>query len=1199
MFYAIGNVGDDKKTDKSRVNDSKDPKECVVEIMDYDVPLAEFPTGIGGDYIAPSEWKAGNTAYDNLYSEYTYDEEGKFKGFGAESYEFRYEMKGITDEQRQVNIDAWRDFYRFVVTSTDEEFVANFENYFVLDSALYYYLFTERYLMVDNRAKNSFWHRGRVYITQAQFNEMGEEKAKGYIVDDAKALINDGYRWDLTFGYDFDTSLGISNTGQLVLTYGQEDVDKYANGEYIYRAAESNFFCRVRDLFADKLKGVFQSRESLRAWSANDLIKQWDDAQSQFPEELWRRDVERKYIRTYRGVSIDNSIAGKQDPTFLEPMLNGRKKYQRRQIERNNELYFATKYVSTFAKDDFIRMRFTKPEGALIAPDYTLYLTPFTDMYITAEFGNTAPIVFRAKAGIEYPVVRKTESDAADIVLIYGASFIQAIGDLSRCYLREGNFSKATRLQSLIIGSNVDGYKNESLTQLALENNKLLEYLDIRQTTELKTVVDLSQCNNLIELRAEGSGITGVIFANGGKLEKAYLPAVASLTMKNLQYVDVFNVSNYGNLQQLVVENVPAINTYNIVNTSPLLNTIRLVGINWDESYRIQNTSILDRLMSMRGIDDNSYTIPKSVLTGYFYASVVKEKQLADYNNQWKFLTVEYSSLINQFAVTFLNADGSILDVQYVDKGSKPVDPITRENNPIATPTLASTISTDYTFAGWDSEFITVFENMTFTATYTETTREYTIKYTSNGNVLQETVAPYGTSVWYSGDIPTYTAEESAYKYYLFDGWDTSGYVNGNKTINAVYDSCEYSSGYFNGKELSAMRPVEIYAMTKLGLESTYIESKDSLSITLGNDISYNDVEEQVLISQETVFNGTNYVDTQVQLLKEDRDFVLAIDYSVDSSNSNGSMLAECYSDNGMSGFRLWYNSGVKFGWGTSTTNPTSVNTREMIVLRHIKGENGLHVYASNLSGSEPSYIELSGAHSMSHDGTLVFGCSKADDGTYENHAIGTIYWSKVWYADLGDETCSNLAYWPHEKMIFEMCGFKRYYLSNNASKRSAMSFLALGVLSNQMNYGGSTYNEGGWATSSLNTYLNNRIYKAFPTKWKQLMKQVQVKSSIGNQSTELSSSDCYITIPSVYELNSSMSSEPYYSEAYPAATIDYFTNQASRICYDKNGTAVVYWTRSPNASYATYIYTVNANGSTTGYNYPNTPCYVRIMFSI
>lgn len=181
-FYAIGNMGDDKKTDFRRVNDATDPKEFILEITDFDVPLGEFPTGkesgTGGAYISPEEFVAGNTAYDNLYSEYTYDEEGEFKSFGAESYEFRYEMDDITDEQRQANIDAWREFYTFVVTSTDEEFIANFENYFVLDSALYYYLFTERYLMVDNRCKNSFWHYGKC---------------------------DDGiYRWDLCFGYDFD-----------------------------------------------------------------------------------------------------------------------------------------------------------------------------------------------------------------------------------------------------------------------------------------------------------------------------------------------------------------------------------------------------------------------------------------------------------------------------------------------------------------------------------------------------------------------------------------------------------------------------------------------------------------------------------------------------------------------------------------------------------------------------------------------------------------------------------------------------------------------------------------------------------------------------------------------------------------------------------------------------------------------------------
>jgi hypothetical protein len=154
------------------------------------------------------------------------------------------------------------------------------------------------------------------------------------------------------------------------------------------------------------------------------------------------------------------------------------------------------------------------------------------------------------------------------------------------------------------------------------------------------------------------------------------------------------------------------------------------------------------------------------------------------------------------------------------------------------------------------------------------------------------------------------------------------------------------------------------------------------------------------------------------------------------------------------------------------------------------------------------------------------------------------------------------------------------------------------------MNYSNSSKNSGGWAESSLNTYLNNRIYGAFPIKWKQLIKQVQVKSSIGGgstatPSTTISRSDCYIFIPALYELSSSRSSEPYYSEVSPASTIDYFASDTSRICYDGSGTAVQYWTRSPNAQYDYAIYTINTSGGLGGYIYPYDSHHVRIMFSI
>ena len=1208
-YYALGNVGDSKKTDDTRVNDKNDPKEFVIEIMDYNVSLAEFPTGNGKDICPVENWKEGNAAYDYLYAPYKY-KDGEFSSFGNESYEFRYEMKGITEEQRDANINAWREMYKFVVTSTDEDFYANLKKYFVVDSALYYYLFTERYTMVDNRAKNSFWHYGKAYFTTEEAAAFDGEIQSKYI-DDEQAAFNDGYRFDLTFGYDFDTSLGIGNTGKLVLTYGKEDTDYYVDGDptssYIYRAAESTFFCRVRDLFKSELQAMFVDRENANAWSSDGLINQWDNAQSQFPEEIWRLDIQRKYLRTYQGISIDNSIAGTANPRFLVEMMNGRKKYQRRMFERNQELYMATKYFGNTATQDQIMMRFNNPVGATVAQDFTLYLTPYSDMYIGVKFGNVTPVNFRAKAGVEYTIPYSIDTDTADITLIYGASFIQAIGDLSKCYVGDNDFSKASRLQSLVIGSDVEGYENTYMTKITLGNNKLLEYLDIRNITGLNSVVDLSQCNNLLELHAEGSGATGVIFSNGGKLNRAYIPSVISLTMKNLNNIEVFEVESYDNLQTLVIENTPFINTYDVVNSANKLNTVRLVGINWDSSYNIADSSILERLLLLRGIDNDGYETLVSIISGRFHAAIIKQKQLENYITAWSDLEISYNTLIVQYSVTFMNDDGSVLDVQYVDKGTKAVDPITREDNPIPTPTKESTVSTDYSFAGWDKTLVDAFEDQVITATYSETTRNYTIKYVSNNTVLQETSAPYGSSVLYEGEIPTYTAEESAYKYYLFSGWNQGGYVNGDKTINAVYDSCEYKEGYFVGKEIADMRPVELYMMTKLGLAgiitlTDYVSAKDALTIQLGNDFSYSDIEEQVLISDKTVFNGSNYVDTGVTLLSEDRDFVLAIDCKMDSGNSNNAVLAQCFSGLDTSGFKLTYNSGIKLLWGSSSATPFSVNNREMIVLRHIKGENGIYVYSSNTTGDSSYYVKLSGIHSMVHNVSLVFGCSKLEDGSYENYGLGTVYWSKVWYADLGDAVCKKIAYWPHESINFEACcesngSMKRYYLSDNSGARSSIAFISSNTLAHPAVMDTASTNAGGWAGFALNSYLNSRVYEAFPDSWKQLIKQVKVKSSIGEKSLTVSSSDCYVFIPSISELIPSMTSEPYGSEG---TIISHFTSNEARICYNPEGTAVQYWTRSPSIDWNNYVFRILTTGSYQAVTQLSAAdVYPRIMINI
>lgn len=1205
-YYALGNIGDSKKTDDTRVFDKNDPKEFCVEIMDYNVALAEFPTGkvdeSGKKVICPeSEWKTGNTAYDYLYAPYKY-KDGEFKSFGSESYEFRYEKKGITEGERQANIDAWREMYKFVVTSDDEKFKADFDKYFVKDSVLYFYLFTERYLMIDNRAKNLFINYAKAYFTQeeaAQFKtEYGVEIQSEYI-DDTQAAIRNGYRFNLTWGYDFDSCLGIDNTGKLVLTYGQEDVDYYTDGDpssgYIYRAAESTFFCRVRDLFKSELEAMFVERESAGAWSASGLINQWDKAQSQFPEEIWRLDTQRKYLRTYLGVSIDNSIVPKEGAIaerFLKNMLNGRKKYQRRMFERNQELYMATKYFGNRATQDQIMMRFNNPTN--VETDFTLYLTPYSDMYIGVKFGNFTPINFRAKAGQQYTVPYTL--DTADITLIYGASFIQSIGDLSKCYVGDNDFSKASRLKSLSVGSDEVGYSNGFMTNIGLGSNELLEYLDIRNITGLNSVVDLSSCGKLLELHAEGSGATGVIFANGGKLQKAYLPSIISLTAKNLSDIKEFNVETYNKLQTLIVENTPFINTYNIINSAPNLNIVRLIGMNWDKDYHIEDAAILNRLLTIRGIGNDGYETLISSLSGNFYSAMVKQKELEIFTKTWKDLSIGFDTMIEQYTVTFKNEDGTILDVQYVDKGANAVDPITREENPIPTPTKESTVSHDFTFSKWDSTLSSVFSDRVITATYTPSLRRYTVKYVAKGVTMQEISGLYGETVFYTGSTPVYTTEEPAYVYYLFDRWDQSGYINGNKTINAIFSKCEYKQGYFDGKELADLTPVEIYAMTKLKLETSVLEDMDEVTIPVGMDYHYDDIESQVIVSEKTSFDGSNYIDTQLKLFEEDRDFVLAIDYEFCKGATTNSVIAQCFQSNGSNGFKLWYGSGAKFTWGTSSANVGQIDYREMLVIRHKKGENNLWIYNSNLGGSSVSISEMTRTKSTSTNSTLVLGALKADDGSFENHTIGNVYWCKVWFTDLGEDICKELAEWTHENITLNVCGFKKYYLSDNPSQRCSFSLLASHLLERDRSLSNVQVNTGGWAEMTLNSFLNERLYKAFPLQWKLLIKKVSVLSSIGGKSNDTSTSECYITIPACIEVNSAMEREPY---IYEGTSISFLTtNESRKRAYD-GGDYSSYWLRSPNAFYTNYVYQVDADGALYGYSYPSDTSGVLIEVSI
>ena len=1257
-FYAIGNVGDSKKSDDTRVNNANDPKEHVIEIADVDKPLYNFPTGKEANAICPvSEWKAGNTAYDILHSqEYVYDSDGEFESFGGTTFEFRYEMDGITEEQREININIWRDLYKFIVTSTDEEFYSNLKNYFVVDSALYYYLFTERYTMVDNRAKNSFWHYGKVYISETEAAELGETEASYYIIDNAAAAINDGYRYDLTFGYDFDTALGIDNTGDYVFSYGKEDTDYYdgSSSKPVFRAMDSTFFCRLRDLFPSEMQAMFKNREERNAWNSGLLIAQWDNSQAQFPEELWRLDYERKYYRTYLGLSIDNSIIPSAEQTegqveaktYLVGKFFGRKKYARRAFETNQEMYFATKYFGQKALGSVFWIRGNTYGGNddNLKQNYSLTLVPYSDMYLCMQYSSTGTPIHsvdengkpkRIKAGESYTFVNNEAT--MDFIYVYAANWIQEVADLSRCYFDDNDFSAATRLQKLVIGSTDAGYDNPNMTNILVGNNQLLEHLDLRNVSGINSVIDVSGCSNLKELYAEGTNAIGVIFADGGLLHTAHLPnTIKSLSMKNLNYIhdENFVVGGYGNLLTLIVENTPNINTYNIVNNAPELDYVRLIGLNWNAE-----SSILSRLFGIDGIDSSGNEIDQSVLTGTITVPTLGGYELKKYRDAWSDLTIYLTEgETPQFKVTFVNDDGTVLDTQYILQYGSAIDPCSEGYENRIVPTKESTIQYQYNFVGWDEEFTNITEDIIVTAQYEEKLREYTIRYASMGQkIIDYENVPYGENRVYKGDIPTYTAAEPSV-FYLFKGWDKSGFAtsdfdeNGIKTINAVFDRFDGGASFFKTTELSKLTHVQLYALLRLSKAGNvnigdnhnqddpdyegFIADGSEYSFSMGNDFEYGDIDSVLLVNKQkcvinntnlediprygdgknngvsTVFTGSHHIDTGIKLFDTNKEFVLAMDYEF--TNNVGTLAQCCDVDSGR-GFRLWYNTIGRLTYDEKHEDLVETNKREMIVLRNAfdkeQGKYMLTVYKSNFDGDDISFKSLPREIIADTDMSLILGAAMPELGTF-NNSKGNINWAKLWYADLGEDACKSLAMWVHEDITMQACGFNRYYLSET-SGRCSFSLLATHLLGRTMAWqpkdSVNGTNDGGWAASDLNTFLNDRFYNSIPVNFRSLLKRVKVRSTDGVGSS-IVESDCYVTIPALVELcNDYRDTEPYNDEikngedSSLTKCVSYIKEVSTEASPDRtrkiNGVATEYWTRSPSIGYSNYVCYIDATG--------------------
>ncbi len=144
--------------------------------------------------------------------------------------------------------------------------------------------------------------------------------------------------------------------------------------------------------------------------------------------------------------------------------------------------------------------------------------------------------------------------------------------------------------------------------------------------------------------------------------------------------------------------------------------------------------------------------------------------------------TAQFSAETNKYTVTWENEDGTVLktdtDVEY---GATP-------SYDGETPTKSADEQYTYTFSGWNPTVSEVTWDVTYTATFNEVARTYTVKWKNeNGTVLEtDTDVAYGVTPSYDGETPIKPTDEQFT--YTFTGWSPEvSAVTTNITYTAVY----------------------------------------------------------------------------------------------------------------------------------------------------------------------------------------------------------------------------------------------------------------------------------------------------------------------------------------------------------------------------------------------------------------------------
>lgn len=501
------------------------------------------------------------------------------------------------------------------------KFLNEYAEYFGNDSPFAWYLITDYFMAVDNRAKNM------MLVTW------------------------DGKIWYF-IPYDMDTVFGERNDSVLKYDYTitWETMDE-SIGSYAFAGHDSVLWELVRGCpdklreVADKLRSTMSLEYVLKVFN-EEMMGNWC-------ERIYNKDGIYKYIKPLTdGVTTADGTTSYYDYLYA---LQGSRYAHRTYTIQNRFALLDSQYVcGTYRKDSFAayfgykfgsdnrKIRITASERYFFGYGYTSG-TPHESAVLAEDTGSQVELTL------------DTDLIVNDPQYIYGASRIMGLDltDVSHAILQTLNLNNCSALRTLDVSC---GQTQTTLNALLVNGCRNLRTLNM---TGLKsgsfTGIDLSNNTKLETLKAGKTALTGVNFAQGAPLTSVTLPAtLQTLELRYLGKLTTGGLTLEGtsNINRLVVDNCPGVDWQTLHARCGNVKYLRVTGIDMEG-----DGSLLASLMQTGGVDENGGNVESCRLVGtYRLTRYVDDETYAAYIEHYPELNIE------QPEYTMLESDESVAD---------------------------------------------------------------------------------------------------------------------------------------------------------------------------------------------------------------------------------------------------------------------------------------------------------------------------------------------------------------------------------------------------------------------------------------------------------------------------------------------------------------------------------------------------------